>query len=150
MDRLGRKAGMKLAEEMNQEQPAVAAYLLGVDEDLLNSEERAELFFLGLAAWQIMKEGGTPLASVTVETLQQMEAKNVSAVEAMADKPDADATAILRGMLEDYAQPEVLASVLLRLLDSSPGECEEDEGIREESLGLMMLDLKTVVDALSA
>jgi hypothetical protein len=53
-------------------------------------------------------------------------------------------------MLEDYAQPEVLASVLLRLLDSSPGECEEDEGIREESLGVMMLDLKTVVDALSA
>lgn len=149
MSRVTRKAGSELAEELGAEQPAIMAYLLGVDEDIFNEEERSLLFFIGLVVWRIMKQGGAPLPTVTIEALQQAEAANVSAVESLSQGTQVDAEALVKKLLLGYGQPAVLGSVLIALMEPQEPQQEPGETVREENLGVLLLDAKTVIDVLS-
>ena len=150
MNRVSRRTGAKMADELGVEQPAIASYLLGVDEDVFNEDERAMLFFLGLVIWQIMKQGDTPLPTVSIEAIQRAEAANVDSVEKLAKSTPADAESIVRSLLVGYGQPGVLGSVLIALMEPQEPPHEPGEGVREENLGIMLLDAKTVIDVLDA
>ena len=64
----GREA-QELAKLFVKQQPVVASYLLVVDSDVLNQDERQLLFYLGTVVWQMMSQGKTPLPTVTEDDL---------------------------------------------------------------------------------
>jgi hypothetical protein len=141
IENLSVQQGKQLAQKFMEEQPLVMAYLMAVDNDLLNEEEREWLFFLGTAVWQMMAQGDAPLPQVTEQTVEQVEAANQQAFEMLAGGSDQDARAAMEKLLRDYNQPAVLKYVITALMESA-----QNEGIRQDNLGMLMLDLKTVID----
>jgi hypothetical protein len=137
------RQGEQLTRRLMEEQPLIMAYLMAVDNDLLNEEEREWLFFLGTAVWQMMTQGDAPLPQVTEQTVEQVEAANQQAFEALADESDEAARTAMEKLLCDYNQPGVLKYVITALMESA-----QEEGVRQDNLGVLMLDLKTVIDCL--
>jgi hypothetical protein len=138
------REGKALAEKFAAEQPIVMAYLMAVDGDLFNADERELLFYLGAVVWQMMAQGDAPLPQVTEPMIEQAEAANQAVLESLADAPDDDAHAAMAQLLQEYAQPEVFKYVVTALMEST-----QEEGIREENLGVLMVNLKTVIDCLN-
>jgi hypothetical protein len=141
IENLSVRQGEQLTQRFMEEQPLVMAYLMAVDNDLLDEEEREWLFFLGTAVWQMMARGDAPLLQVTEQTIEQVGAANQQAFEALAGGSDQDARAAMGKLLRDYNQPAVLKYVITALMESA-----QNEGIRQDNLGVLMLDLKTVID----
>src|SRR4030042_1344403 len=71
----------KLIQHMTKEQPVVLAYLLAVDDDILNDDERQLLLYLGVVVWQIMSQGARPSPNVTDECLDAADTRNVKIAE---------------------------------------------------------------------
>lgn len=135
------REGKALAERFATEQPVVMAYLMAVDSELFNEDERELLFYLGTVVWQMMAQGDAPLPRVTEQGLARAERANVTMLESLVDASDADAHVAMAQMLQTYAQPHVFKYVVEALMESA-----QDEGIRQDNLGVMMIDLKTVID----
>lgn len=148
MNKLTGHSGVELARKLMEEQTSIAAYLTGVEDDLLNEDERAHLFYMGIVIWQVMKEGGA-LPEATFEDIQRAEVANIEAIERTAIEPGSDARDEIYAMLAGYGQPDLLRSVLMTLVE--PVERGQDDlAIRPENTGVMLLDLKTVIDVLNA
>ncbi len=141
IENLSVRQGEQLTQKFMEEQPLVMAYLMAVDNDLLNEEEREWLFFLGTAVWQMMTQGDASLPQVTEQTIEQVEAANQRTFEALAGGLDGDARTAMENLLRDYNQPAVLKYVITALMESA-----QNESIRQDNLGVLMLDLKTVID----
>ncbi len=139
---LSNQQGAKLAERMSQEQPFVMAYLMAVDHELLDQDERELLFYVGTVIWQIMSEGAKPLPQVTEKRLDEAEAANVGMLESLVGAPDADLTQAAEKLLVDYNQPAVLEYAMEALMEAA-----EDQEVRQDNLGIMLIDCKTVIDA---
>jgi hypothetical protein len=137
------RQGEQLTQKFMEEQPLVMAYLTAVDNDLLNEEEREWLFFLGTAVWQMMAQGDARLPQVTEQIVEQVETANQRTFETLADGSDEDTRAAMEKLLRDYNQSAVLKYVITALMESA-----QEEGIRQDNLGVLMLDLKTVIDCL--
>ena len=138
----------KLIQMMQRKQPELLAYLLMVDEGDLHEDERELLVYLGVAVWQMMSQGKKRRPVVAFDALIAAEDRNLELIEQLqvqGSKP-ASFVAMAMKMVESYRQREVLRYVVEALIE------ESDEGppVREESLGLLFIDLKTVIDALDA
>jgi hypothetical protein len=132
----------KLSHVMQKEQPLLVAYLAAVDQEMLNQEEREMLFYQGTVIWQIMKASGQILPEVTEKKLLQIEAENLKIADSLKGADTVSFAEVIRRILKDYRQAEVFKYVVGALLDQDNEDCV----IRDESLGAMMLDLKTVID----
>jgi hypothetical protein len=132
----------RLSFVMQKEQPCLVAYLAAVDQDILNQEEKEILFYQGTVIWQIMSEVRKPLPEITEEKLLRFERENLSLAESLKKADTLKFAEVLKKILQDYSQPEVFRYVLSALLDQDNEDCV----IRDESLGIVMLDLKTVID----
>ena len=141
IENLSVRQGEQLTQKFMEEQPLVMAYLMAVDNDSLNEEEREWLFFLGTAVWQMMTQGDASLPQVTEQTIEQVEAANQRTFEALAGGLDGDARTAMENLLRDYNQPAVLKYLITALMESA-----QNESIRQDNLGVLMLDLKTVID----
>jgi hypothetical protein len=136
-----------LVKAFEEQQPAVLAYLMAAEGDELNQEERELLLFLGLTVWQIMTQGTTAPPFVSAEMLQAAETRNLDWLESLEQKANAHEDEAGIAMVTSYAQPDVLRGVLEALMEEDTG----DPGlIRDESKGLLLLSLKTVIDCLDA
>ncbi len=131
-----------LIERMSKEQPVILAYLLAVDHDLFNDDERQLLLYLGVVVWQIMLQGSQSLPMVTEDRLDAAEASNVKMAEYLERESEEGFLEATRIIIENYGQPEVLRYVVEAIME----EPEEGCVIREESKGIMLLNLKTVID----
>jgi hypothetical protein len=114
---------------------------MGVDHDLFNEDERELLFYLGAVVWQIMLQGDKPLPRVTEQMIEEAENANLAMMESLGEASDEDTYAAIARLMREYPQPEVFRYVVEALAESA-----QDEGIREDNLGVMMIDLKTVID----
>jgi hypothetical protein len=132
----------RLSYAMQKEQPLLVAYLTAVDKDILNQEEREVLFYQGTVIWQIMVEARKPLPQITEDTLLLLESENLRLSESLKNAGTVNFAEFLKRVLKDYGQPEVFRYVLSALLDQDNEDCV----IRDENLGIIMLDLKTVID----
>ncbi len=139
------REGKALAEKFAAEQPMVMTYLMAVDGNLFNEEERELLFYLGAVVWQMMAQGDASLPPVTEEMIERAEAANQAMLEPLANAPDDAARAVMASLLRDYAQPEVFKYVVTALMEAA-----QEEGIRDENLGVLMVNLKTVIDCLNS
>lgn len=138
------RQGKELGVQFVTEQPWLATYLMAVDGELFNEDERELLFYLGTLVWQMMAQGDAPLPQVTEQMLTRAEAANQATLESLADASEEEARTAMGKLLQEYAQPEVFKYVVTALM-----ELAQDEGIREENLGMLMVNLKTVIDCLN-
>jgi hypothetical protein len=132
-----------LIQRMAEEQPLILAYLMAVDNDIFNNDERQLLLYLGVVVWQIMSQGTQPLPAVTEEILDQVEDRNIKMAEYLQRETTEDGfEQAAELIISNYGQPEVLKYVVEALME----EPEEGCVIQDENRGLMFLDLKTVID----
>jgi hypothetical protein len=139
---LSPKDAQKLIKRMAKEQPIVLAYLMAVDSDIFNQDERQVLLYLGVVVWQIMRQGAHPLPRVTEKMLDEAEARNLKMAEYLQSKTESGFEEATRKIIGGYGQPEVLRYVVEAIME----ETEEPCPIRDENKGIMFLDLKTVID----
>ncbi len=139
---MSEQEAFRLSYVMQKEQPLLVAYLAAVDKDFLNQEEREVLFYQGTVIWQIMSEARKPLPMITEDTLLRLESENLSLSESLKNAGTVKFAEVVKRILKDYGQPEVFRYVLSALLDQDNEDCV----IRDENLGIIMLDLKTVID----
>ena len=132
----------KLIERMTNEQPVLLAYLMTADDDILNQDERELLLYLGVVIWQIMLQGAKPLPGVTEETLDDVETKNIKMAEYLQGETEAGFIEAATVIINKYRQPEVLKYVLEAIMEESEEGCV----FQDENKGIMLLDLKTVID----
>lgn len=131
----------EMVKRMDLEQPVILAYLMAAGSDMSNQSDREVLLYLGIVVWQIMCQRDTPLPKITKETLDKMEGSNMDMFEYLEEESDCDFIDTTRKILSNYSQPEVLKYVIEALM-----EPDEDCLIRDESKGIMMFYLKTVID----
>ena len=135
-------AAPDIIDRMSNEQPLVLAYLMAIGDNLFNQDERELFVFLGVVIWQIMSQGDTPLPQVTEKMIDEIEESNFKMLEYLEDESEADFIETTDNMLENYNQQEVLKYVIEVIMEEPEEDCE----ITEESQGLMMIYLKTVID----
>ncbi len=133
-------------QRINAEQPHVLAYLLGVDDDILNQDERDLLVYLGLVVFEMMRQGSKPPPVVTGDMLDEALERNLEIVESWWGRGSPKLVETVRKMVTGYGQPEVLRYVLEALMEDS----EEDSSVRDEMKGMIMIHLKTLIDCLDA
>lgn len=134
----------KLINLMSKEQPFILTYLMAIDNVILNQDERELLFYLGVVVWQIMSQGSTPLPKVTQETLDEVEESNTKMLEYLEGESETSFIETVETIVKNYNQPEVLRYVIEALMEES----DEESLIRDEYKGIMMINLKTVIDCL--
>lgn len=139
-----RRDAKRWINEMTAEQPVVLAYLLAVDGDFLNEDEREVLLYLGVAVWRMMCRGGCKPAPVTEESLDWLERRKEKELERLVGKgPDLLAQAA-RGLIARSRQPELLRYVVEALMEEDEPACV----VRSDAKGLMAIRLMTVIEAL--
>jgi hypothetical protein len=132
----------KLINLMSKEQPFILTYLMAIDNAIFNQDERELLFYLGVVVWQIMSQGSTPLPKVTQETLDEIEESNTKMLEYLEGESETSFIETVETIVKNYNQPEVLRYVIEALMEES----DEEPLIRDEYKGIMMINLKTVID----
>lgn len=132
----------KLINKFSKEQPFILTYLIAVDGQQFNEDERELLLYLGVVVWMMMSRGNNPLPKVTEKMIDDAEEKNIKMLEYLEGETETDFYETTDTILQDYNQPEVLRYVVEALMEDD----DEDVDIQEENIGLMMIYLKTVID----
>jgi hypothetical protein len=136
---------MQLINRFGKEQPAILAYLMAAEHETYNQDERELLLYLGTAVWQMMRLAHKKPVSVSDEQIDEVEETNIKMVEYFMEEPSDSFEHTTRLVFKDYNQRYVLEYVLEALMEEDD---EEELEIRDESKGLMFLNLKTVIDCL--
>jgi hypothetical protein len=139
----------QIIDQMQQEQPYVMSYLMGVGDAVFLLHERETLFYVGIVLWQIMRQSSGELGRVEPATLDQAEEASLALMERIEQRDTEDPEETIRAMIETYPEPEVLRYAVEAIMD--PWD-EEIDGppIRDEYRGLVFLYLKIVLDAMIA
>jgi hypothetical protein len=132
----------KLSFDLEKQQPVLVAYLAAVDTDILNQAEREMLFYLGTLVWQIMTDQNKNLPGINENAILQCEETNLKLADSLKKADTMSFSDVVKNILKNYNQPEVFRYIVAILLEE-----ENDESpIRDENLGILMLDLKTIID----
>ncbi|MDD5701063.1 MAG: hypothetical protein PHU23_03340 [Dehalococcoidales bacterium] len=142
MDSMDEKKILKFAERVLKEQPDLVAFLMAIDDDILNQDEREQLYYLGTSIWAIMSEGKLRLPRITNELLAKADEANLNWLESAGRKKSVSMEKLVERMLMDYPQPVLLGFAVMVLA----GENDEECNIRDESRSVILLDVKTVID----
>ncbi len=132
----------KLSYIMQQEQPWLVAYLAAADQNILNQEEQELLFYLGTVVWQIMTDGRKNVPQISEDSLLRIEQENLKMAETLQKANAVTFAKVIKNILKDYPQPEVFKYVVAALMEQD----NEDNAVRDENLGIILMDLKTVID----
>jgi hypothetical protein len=138
------KESTALAQRMQEEQPFVMVYLLAVDENLFDAEERGTLLMLGALIWQAMSVATHPLRQITHEQLDEAETANLDLLEELEEGSEMDHMEAMRGLIANYNQMPLLASVMEALMEGH----EDIPELAPDHLGMALIYLKTVIDCL--
>jgi hypothetical protein len=132
----------RLSYTLEKEQPVLVAYLATVDKEIFNQAEREVLFYLGTVVWQIMSDGKSPLPAVSEDCLLRHEESNNFIARTLETAQTVNFAEVVKNILKVCHQTEVLRYIIATLMD----EDSSDNDIRDENLGFMILDLKTVIE----
>ena len=136
----------RFVDEMARSQPFILAYLMAVEETLRGEREheRGGLLLLGVMLWQVLSAEQPDLRKVTIEELERAEKANLKFIEELEAGSEMDYTNALTDLMENYNQTPLLLAVIEALMGANAGEPE----LAQESIGLELLHLKTVLDSL--
>lgn len=139
---MSEQEAFRLSFTLEKEQPVLIAYLAAVDKDLLNKAERELLFYLGTVVWQVMSHQQNPLPPISQENLLRLELANQAIFAALKTQNKANFSEVVKTVLKECRQTEVLRYAIAALMDEDSAENE----VRDEVLGFIILDLKTVIE----
>ena len=142
MWKMSEQDAYKLSYVMEKEQPLLLAYLSAVDKDILNQPEREMLFYLGTVIWQVMSANQAPLRAIEERHLLTFEQANDRIAQSLKLADTLTFAAAVKKILKECRQTEVMRYVIAALMDEDSSEND----IRDENLGFIILDLKTVVE----
>ena len=114
---------------------------MAAEHETYNQDERELLLYLGTAVWQMMMSAPIKTRRVSDKQIDAAEEKNTKMAEYFVDEPLDNFESTARLVFEDYNQCYVLEYVLEALMEE-----DEDVEINDDSIGLMFLNLKTVID----
>jgi len=137
---------MSLITKFSKEQPSALMYLMAAGDDIFNEDEREILMYLGTNVWRMMSKGEKPLSMVSDKNLFQAEDVNIKTLEEMMGESPGDFIAVADNLVKNYNQVEILGYLVTALTE----EGDDDVEIREDSQGLMLICLKSLLDCLDA
>ncbi|MFM1768809.1 MAG: hypothetical protein RJA22_1338 [Verrucomicrobiota bacterium] len=136
--------GQAMLGRMMEEQPFIGAYLLAMEEVLMPPEERGGLLIMGLIVWQALSTGNPGLAVVTQEQLEAAESANIRFLEELEAGSEMAFAEGMARLLDTYNQSPLLGALLEGLMSDHA----EDPEAAPDVVGMALLHLKTVLDAL--
>lgn len=130
-------------ESMFQRQPAVAAFLLYIEEEMMPPEERGVILMIGYCILKAMLPANQKSPQVTPEDLEAAEKKNV---EMMEDLEGGELDWMNQGVafIKNYRQGPLLSTVLESLMDGSEEQPEDGR----DYVSMVLLSIKAVIDCL--
>jgi hypothetical protein len=134
----------RLLDVMAKQQPFVVAYLLAVEETLMEEADRGRLMLIGLILWQIISVENPDLRSVTMDDLEAAEQRNLKFLEELEAGSEMDHMTGLQNLMATYNQVPLLSAVIESLM----AEDAEEPEMASENIGLVLLHLKSVLDCL--
>jgi len=134
----------RLLDAMAKRQPFIVAYLLAVEETLVDETQRGQLMLIGLVLWEIMSAENAGLRQITMDDLDAAEQSNIKFLEELEAGSEMDHTAGLHNLMATYNQAHLLSAVIESLMAD---DAEEPE-LASENIGLVLLHLKAVLDCL--
>jgi hypothetical protein len=134
----------RLSYDFQNNQPLLVAYLSAVDKAILNQEEIELLFYLGAVAWKIMSLIAQTIPEANQGRLLSIESSNQKLIESLRTTDIVKFADVVKVLLKDCSQPEVLRYVIAALMDEDNAE----NSVRDENLGIIITDLKTVIEYL--
>ncbi len=137
----------RLIEQMRREQPVILAYLLAMSEQPeFGPDDRDTVSFIGIAVWQIMKQGSRRLRRVTEHRLDDVLDANHDLLEKLAGSTQTGLCRAVKASISDYPEPEVLRYIVEALRED--GDDAGKPALSEAAEGLAFLTLKNILDAL--
>jgi len=139
-------------ERLSQQQPALMGYLMAMEN--LEREDRAaepaaggELLFTGIVVLEAMlSAAGHPLRAATVAEVEAAEERNVQSLQNMDEGAEVGWLDGVQGLMQTYNQTVLLGCLVSALME----DAKDEPDLADESAGLHLLTLKTVVDCLDA
>jgi hypothetical protein len=142
---LDEKATNALVMKFMDEQPALGIYLFANMEEMEEGAKHTRIVELVVAAWQAMsKSAERQLPAATPEEIERAEDANTRTLEELDETSEFEWENSLRDLFRDYNQREILGFGIEILMSGN----EETPELAPEGIGLEMIWLKTVVDAL--
>jgi len=134
----------QFVDKLGHKQPFVLAYLMTTGSNILNQNEREALLFTGLMIWHISTLKCLEIPEITSELIDEKESKNIKMLEYLAGEPESDFMETVDHIMAKYSQAELLKFVIDKLMSDS----EEENEIREDNIGMIVIYLKTIIDCL--
>jgi len=129
---------------MSKEQPDIMNYLMTINAGSYNFEEQQMLLYMGVAVWKMMKKGGCAKNTVTMDDLDDANDDNIELIDDLEKKYPGDYAKVIVEIFNNYEQKHVLQHIRTIIMETD----ETKTHIRTENKGLMLFDLKAVVDCL--
>lgn len=136
----------KLMECMENEQPEIIAFLMAIDGDVLNQDERELLFYLGLVIWQMMWQGTPRPKRVGAKRLDELIVSTEKVVDTFMNESVGDFMVMMSRAIKEHHQINVLRYIVEALFEVDD-DAEYTE-TREEMKGVVFKNLKIVLEAL--
>jgi hypothetical protein len=133
-----------MSSDFQNNQTLLMTYLSAVDKEILNQEEREILFYLGAVAWKIMFSESQTKQETNQDRLLNIESSNQKLAESLRNSGIVKFADVVKVLLKDCSQPEVLRYMIAALMDEDNAE----NSVRDENLGIIITDLKTVIEYL--
>ena len=141
-----RKEPLKyIVNAMHKAQPAVYEYLMSVEEDELNFDERNLMLNFVSIGWHVIKETIGDGGIIDEESLDARLAINIDLIEEM-DADDNEPEFDLISLIIDNSEQPVLMGFLINLVVDRPEDFSAT--VRDEVLLVILLHIKTVLDCL--
>jgi len=125
-----------------EHQPFVMTYLLAVEYELLDEEEREALFFIGIKIWYATYLVEGKLTRVTEQVLEEMERKNDQMIEYFELEDEQGFSHSVDNIMEHHKQRDLMGFAVVEVM--------EEESIRDEVKGAVFISLKTIIESLDA
>ncbi len=133
-----------MSSDFQKNQTLLMTYLSAVDKDILNQEEREILFYLGAVAWKIIFSESQKTQEANQDRLLNIESSNQKLADSLRNSGVVKFADVVKVLLKDCSQPEVLRYIIAALMDEDNAE----NSVRDENLGIIITDLKTVIEYL--
>ncbi|MDZ7360061.1 MAG: hypothetical protein ONB46_04950 [candidate division KSB1 bacterium] len=131
---------------MEKEQPMILAFLMAIDDEIFNQEERGLLLHLGATVCEIMRQGTPRPRRVSEKRLDKFIERTDKMLEYFLDEPLENFEDAVRLIYQHHNQVNVLRYIVEALFELA--DHEEAPEVRDEMKGLLFMHLKTVVEAL--
>ncbi len=126
-------------ETMKKEQPALLAYFLSDDFELLTELENEYMLYLGIVIWKSIEQVASKLPKVSEKALENAEESNWDRLSTVTSNKFRERMNVF---FEQYPQEDLLAFVEDALVD------DEDSFVTKEGREPLFVALKSVIDVL--